>query len=132
MRDSALAIINYMMVKDGLQLTYGTLVDAVSPFIMNGYLSHIQTANIALRDGSDIKMKEVFGLTKEELSKEFVSGYLESNISNSLLNTFNSKSKGVSISDGILTVSFFKLIVSISFFLASSNFVGFTNILILY
>ena len=105
MRDSALAIINYMMVKDGLQLTYGTLMDAVSPFIMNGYLSHIQTANIALRDGSDIKMKEVFGLTKEELSKEFVSGYLESNISNSLLNTFNSKSKGVSISDGILTVS---------------------------
>ena len=105
MRDSALAIINYMMVKDGLQLTYGTLMDAVSPFIMNGYLSHIQTANIALRDGSDVKMKEVFGLTKAELSDEFVSGYLESNISNSLLNTFNAKSKGVSISDGILTVS---------------------------
>ena len=105
MRDSALAIINYMMVKDGLQLTYGTLMDAVSPFIMNGYLNHIQTANIALRDGSDVKMKEVFGLTKAELSDEFVSGYLESNISNSLLNTFNSKSKGVSISDGILTVS---------------------------
>ena len=105
MRDSALAIINYMMVKDGLQLTYGTLMDAVSPFIMNGYLNHIQTANIALRDGSDIKMKEVFGLTKEELSEEFVNGYLESNVSNSLLNTFNSKSENINVSDGVLTIS---------------------------
>ena len=105
MRDSALAIINYMMVKDGLQLTYGTLMDAVSPFIMNGYLSHIQTANLALRDGSDLKMKDVFGLTKEELSKEFVNGYLASNISNPLLNTFNNNSKNINISDGVLTVS---------------------------
>ena len=93
------------MVKDGLQLTYGTLMDAVSPFIMNGYLNHIQTANIALRDGSDIKMKEVFGLTKGELSEEFVNGYLESNVSNSLLNTFNSKSENINVSDGVLTIS---------------------------
>ena len=105
MRDSALAIVNYMMVKDGLQLTYGTLMDAVSPFIMNSYLSHIQTANLALRDGSNVKMKEVFGLTKSELSKEFVNGYLESNISNSLLNTFNKNSKNINISDDVLTVS---------------------------
>ena len=61
MRDSALAIINYMMVKDGLQLTYGTLMDAVSPFIMNNYLSHIQTANLALRnEKSNIEINEVY------------------------------------------------------------------------
>ena len=104
MRDSALAIINYMMVKDGLQLTYGTLMDAVSPFIMNGYLSHIQTANIALRDGSDIKMKEVFDLTKSELTKEFVNGYLESNVNNALLNTFTEYSKNTDLSDDVLTI----------------------------
>ena len=104
MRDSALAIVNYMMVKDGLQLTYGTLMDAVSPFIMNSYLSHIQTANLALRDGSNVKMKEVFGLTKSELSKEFVNGYLESNTSNSLLNTFTKYSEDTNLSDGVLTV----------------------------
>jgi len=105
MRDSALAIVNYMMVKDGLQLTYGTLMDAVSPFIMNGYLSHIQTANLALRNGSDVEMKKVFGLTQEELSNEFVDGYLQSNSSNPLLTTFKKQSKGVSTAKESLTVS---------------------------
>ena len=64
MRDSALAIINYMMVKDGLQLTYGTLMDAVSPFIMNGTPPvakpsikstlpvHISVSNIVLPTGN--------------------------------------------------------------------------------
>ena len=33
-----------MMVKDGLQLKYGSLLDAISPFIMNGFLSQIDEA----------------------------------------------------------------------------------------
>ena len=61
MRDDALSIINYLMVKDGLQLAYGTLIDAISPFTMNGYLSHIDTANTALRNGSDAKMQDKKG-----------------------------------------------------------------------
>ena len=43
----AQAIINYIMVKDGLQPTYGTLLDAISPYIISDYLDHIATTNDA-------------------------------------------------------------------------------------
>ena len=104
MRDDALSIINYLMVKDGLQLAYGTLIDAISPFTMNGYLSHIDTANTALRNGSDAKMQEVFGLTMSELTDEFTNGYLTSHVNNALLNTIGSKTKGLTIKDDILSI----------------------------
>ena len=50
-------------------------------------------------------MKEVFGLTRSELTKEFVNGYLESNTSNSLLNTFTKYSENTSILNGVMTIS---------------------------
>ena len=87
-RSDALSIVNYMMVKDGLQLKYGSLLDAVSPFIMNDFLSQIDTANQALRDASDEKMMSTFGLTFDEFKKEFVDGYMQSNVNNALLNTY--------------------------------------------
>ena len=104
MRDDALSIINYLMVKDGLQLAYGTLIDAISPFTMNGYLSHIDTANTALRNGSDAKMQEVFGLTMPELTDEFTNGYLTSHVNNALLNTTGSKTEGLTIKDDVLSI----------------------------
>ena len=104
MRDDALSIINYLMVKDGLQLAYGTLIDAISPFTMNSYLSHIDTANTALRNGSDAKMEEVFGLTMSELTDEFTNGYLTSHVNNALLNTIGSKTEGLTIKDDILSI----------------------------
>jgi len=104
MRDDALSIINYLMVKDGLQLAYGTLIDAISPFTMNGYLSHIDTANTALRNGSDAKMQEVFGLTMSELTDEFTNGYLTSHVNNALLNTVGSKTEGLTIKDDVLSI----------------------------
>jgi len=87
-RSDALSIVNYMMVKDGLQLKYGSLLDAVSPFIMNDFLSQIDTANQGLRDASDEKMMSTFGLTFDEFQKEFVDGYMQSNVNNALLNTY--------------------------------------------
>jgi len=87
-RSDALSIVNYMMVKDGLQLKYGSLLDAVSPFIMNDFLSQIDTANQGLRDSSDEKMMSTFGLTFDEFEKEFVDGYMQSNVNNALLNTY--------------------------------------------
>ena len=115
----ALSIINYMMVKDGLQLTKGTLLDAVSPFIMSSYLDHIATANAALRDASDQKMKEAFGLTFEEMQNEFIQGYFMANVNNALLSqysTYNGKFntnpekgpaiKGIVIKDDTLTVNY--------------------------
>ena len=114
-KDDALSIVNYMMVKDGLQITYGTLLDAVSPFVMRDYLDHIETANEALRDASNEKMKSVFGLTMREMKAEFITGYLSSNRSNALLLTFEINSieqkslpQGVIIYDGVLTISYEK------------------------
>ena len=87
-KNDALSIISYIMVKDGLQLKYGSLLDAISPFIINNYLSQIDTANEALRDVSGKKMKSAFGLTFDELQKEFVDGYMQSNVNNALLKTY--------------------------------------------
>ena len=87
-KNDALSIIDYMMVKDGLQLKYGSLLDAISPFVLGAYLSQIETANLALRDRSDEKMKSAFGLTFDEFQKEFVDGYMQSNVKNALLITF--------------------------------------------
>ena len=112
-RNAALSIINYMMVKDGLQLAYGTLLDAISPFTMSAYLDHIATANEALRDASDEKMNSAFGVTFNEMKEEFIKGYLVSNVNNSLLMTFSkgfeqSLPKGVTIKDGILSIDYDK------------------------
>ena len=89
-KNDALSILNYIMVKDGLQPSSNTLLDALSPFIMEVYLSQIEGANIALRDRSDSKMESMFGLTFNELKDEFIKGYLIANRSNALLQTFNS------------------------------------------
>jgi hypothetical protein len=77
------------MVKDGLQLGYGSLLEAISPFVMDAYLSQIETGNTALRSNDDTKVKEAFGLNTEELKSDFVNNYLLSNISGPLLYTFN-------------------------------------------
>jgi len=98
-KNDALSIINYMMVKDGLQLKYGSLLDAISPFIMNGFLSQIDTANEGLRNASDEKMKSTFGLTFDEFQKEFVDGYMQSNVNNALLNTYTVLTQISSVSD---------------------------------
>tara|TARA_R110000772_G_scaffold2823_1_gene10253 strand:- start:5999 stop:10834 length:4836 start_codon:yes stop_codon:yes gene_type:complete len=89
-KNDALSILNYIMVKDGLQPSSNTLLDALSPFIMEVYLSQIEGANIALRDRSDLKMESMFGLTFNQLKDEFIKGYLIANRSNALLQTFNS------------------------------------------
>jgi alkylated DNA repair dioxygenase AlkB len=93
-KDDALSIINYIMVKDGLQMSYNTLLSAISPFTMEAYLVQIETANQSLRGynpldkTSDEKMMATFGLTFQELQNEFIDGYALSNINNSLLKTY--------------------------------------------
>ena len=110
----AQAIINYIMVKDGLQPTYGTLLDAISPYIISDYLDHIATTNDAIRDGSDEKMSSAFGMTFEEMKEDFVQGYLSSNVNNALLKTLYRSSisqtlgEGMAEKEGILTIDFDK------------------------
>ena len=98
-KNDALSIINYIMVKDGLQLGYASLLEAISPFVMDAYLSQIETANAALRSYNEVKVKETFGLNTDELKSDFVNNYLLSNINGPLLYTFNKNfpAKGITI-----------------------------------
>jgi len=108
-KNDALSIINYIMVKDGLQLGYASLLEAISPFTMDSYLSQIETANKALRTDDDANIKKVFGLNKNQLETDFVTNYLQSNINGPLLYTIGrsetgSLPKGVSIKDNNITI----------------------------
>lgn len=108
-KNDALSIINYIMVKDGLQTGYASLLEAVSPFTMDSYLSQIETANKALRTDDDANIKKVFGLNKAELESDFVNNYLQSNINGPLLYTLNRSEtgalpKGVSIKENKITI----------------------------
>ena len=108
-KDDALSIINYIMVKDGLQTGYASLLEAISPFTMDSYLSQIETANKALRTDDDANIKKVFGLNRTQLESDFVNNYLQSNINGPLLYTINrsetgSLPKGVSIKENKITI----------------------------
>jgi hypothetical protein len=117
-KNDALSIINYIMVKDGLQLGYESLLEAISPFTMDSYLSQIETANVALRSNDDAKVKETFGLNTEELKSDFVNNYLQSNINGPLLYTISRDEKtdllpkGVSIKENKLTIKWADMRVS--------------------
>lgn len=109
-KDDALSIINYIMVKDGLQVGYASLLEAISPFTMDSYLSQIETANKALRTNDDANIKKVFGLNRTELESDFVNNYLQSNINGPLLYTvsINDKTgllpKGVTVEKNKITI----------------------------
>lgn len=108
-KNQAQTIINYIMVKDGLQLRYGSLLEAIAPFTINKFLSHINTVEQAVR--GDVSFESVFGLSQEELTKEFTEGFLESNINGSKLWTFErslttgSLQPGVQVKDNEVTVN---------------------------
>jgi hypothetical protein len=108
-KDDALSIINYIMVKDGLQVGYASLLEAISPFTMDSYLSQIETANKALRTDDDANIKKVFGLNRTQLESDFVNNYLQSNINGPLLYTINRSEigalpKGISIKENKITI----------------------------
>jgi predicted NAD-dependent protein-ADP-ribosyltransferase YbiA (DUF1768 family) len=97
------------MVKDGLQTGYASLLEAISPFTMDSYLSQIETANKALRTDDDVNIKKVFGLNRTQLEFDFVNNYLQSNINGPLLYTMSrsetgSLPKGVTIKDNKITI----------------------------
>ena len=50
-KDDAQTILNYIMVKDGLQVGYQSLLEAIAPFTLNRFLSHINTVEQAVRGG---------------------------------------------------------------------------------
>ena len=86
-RELANDILHYMMVKDGLQLKYGSLMAAMSPFIMDKYLKNIGAVEQALK--GEQEFEKVFGTSKQEIMKEFKYGYLQSNVVGPLLYTYD-------------------------------------------
>ena len=94
-RQDAMNIISYMMVKDALQIGYGTLLDAVNPYVLNKFLSHVNTVNDALRGKQD--MKTVFGLDTRALINDFIKGYTLAAASNDKVFNLSSADVGVSV-----------------------------------
>ena len=68
-RDYAKVIIDYMMVKDGLQLSPGSLLESMSPYVLEDYLSDIKNTENFLK-----------GTAYEELGGDnyFIDNYLRS------------------------------------------------------
>jgi len=85
-KEYAQAIIDYIMVKDGLKLGYGSLLEAIAPQVLSQYLNQIDTVRKALTGESTFE--SVFGVDKETINKEFLEGYLESNINGPKLVTY--------------------------------------------
>ena len=82
-KDDAQAVINYIMVKDGLQLGYGSLLSAIAPQVLNDYLNEVESVRKTLE--GEITFDTTFGMTRDELLEEFKEGYLSSNITGPLL-----------------------------------------------
>ena len=108
-KDDAQAIVNYIMVKDGLQLGYGSLLSAIAPQVLNDYLDQVDSVRKTLE--GEVTFGTTFNSTQEELIEEFKDGYLTSNITGPLLpNLVRSEikrlPKPVTLKDGKLTIKF--------------------------
>lgn len=84
-REDAMALVHYMMVKDGLQYGYKSIVEAVAPIALGNYFNGIDNVQAALKDPDSYKFKQVFGKDFNSLLEEFIYGYLTSSKSNILL-----------------------------------------------
>tara|TARA_R110000772_G_scaffold33721_2_gene82028 strand:+ start:13425 stop:27824 length:14400 start_codon:yes stop_codon:yes gene_type:complete len=85
LRKDAMTIVNYLMVKDGLQSARGTLLDAISPFVMDEYLQQINNVNEVFLTNKG--WLETFGAERNELVNQFEDGYFRSASVNSKINT---------------------------------------------
>jgi len=87
----ATSILNYMMVKDGLQLAYQGLTDSVSPYLLSGYLAQINSVEEVFKGNESFE--SVFKMSKQELTDEFSENYLISSINGPRLKTYVSDSR---------------------------------------
>ena len=108
-RRDAMTIVNYEMVKNGLQIAKGSLLDAISPFVMDEYLQNINNVNEVFLTNKG--WLETFGAERDDLVEYFEQGYFKSAVVNSKLNQvtydFNSSgvpayTKGYTLKDGVL------------------------------
>jgi hypothetical protein len=67
-----------MMVKDGLQYGYKSIVESVAPIALDSYLSHIDTVQAAMERPNDTVFQSTFGMKLDDLVIDFMQGYLTS------------------------------------------------------
>ena len=85
-KDQAMSIVHYVMVKDGLRFKYGGLASAIAPVAIEKYLFSIDGVMKSFTEDSNYL--KVFGVEKEELLNEFITGYMQaSKPANSLVGT---------------------------------------------
>ena len=84
-RNDAMSLVNYEMVKGGLQMGYGSIVSVISPVVLTSYLDQIVSVEKVLR--GELEYESVFGAGIQDITQDFLDGYLLSNVNNSKLVT---------------------------------------------
>ena len=102
-KEYAQAVIDYIMVKDGLKLGYGSLLEAIAPNVLLSYLNQAESVKRALTGESTFD--SVFGVDQSTLSEEFLEGYLESNINGPKLFTYTRSLEGGGLPKGVSLVN---------------------------
>jgi hypothetical protein len=90
-RDLANKVVHYLMVSQGLQASYNSIIGAISPVVIENYLEVIPTVFNTLRSTSarpsalDVGVEvdaptyfKTFGATQEQLESEFIKYYFTS------------------------------------------------------
>jgi len=85
-RLEATHLIHYMMVKDGLQFGAGSLLEAVTPALLDTFSTSIEDIHDMMKKDRLDLFESKFGMSYPELLNDFVLGYLQSNKNNILLN----------------------------------------------
>ncbi len=85
----AMDIMNYLMVKDGLQPAYKTLLSAISPPALGKYLENASTIKEAFKRGDGAFFESVMGTTYEDFFEELVTNYFLSAKTSYMLSTHN-------------------------------------------
>ena len=74
-RGLTMNVLNYMIVKDGLQPVYKSILNSVSPEMFGEYLSILPLIQDAFASMSDIKMQSTFGMSFKDLKLNFLREY---------------------------------------------------------
>ena len=77
-RSDAITILNYIMVKSGLQFEYKSILDAVAPSLLDEYFESIDEVHDILKNNQLDKFEDVFGMNYNALERYFVDNYFMS------------------------------------------------------
>jgi hypothetical protein len=107
-RADAKTLVHYMMVKDGLQYGYKSLVEAVAPIALDNYLSHVDTVQAAMERPNDTIFVSTFGTSLDNLVIDFIQGYLTSSPNAYILKkvkaaTYSPTFKGITVESKVFT-----------------------------